>query len=172
MYVKVAVDNDDKKAISSKLVDLEGKIDRMDKKLAQRRCMGGTKIKYALYQGTCYYFEGTNLAYEDAKANCQRLGGRLFEPRSVDVNDGDYALAMKTKPNPGKRYWIGVYRHGKSVALTSYQYESNRQRINSSLIAALNFDLPRTSRVFLGNRKAIKWQYDSCNTKRDSICEF
>jgi len=54
--------------------------------------------------GRCYYMSTSSKNWWDAKQDCIRRGGRLFEPRNKEINE----LVYSNVPGPTKCYWIGI----------------------------------------------------------------
>jgi len=54
--------------------------------------------------GRCYFMSSAAKNWWDAKQDCIRRGGRLFEPRNKEVNE----LVYSNVPGPTKCYWIGI----------------------------------------------------------------
>ena len=56
------------------------------------------------WAGRCFYMSTGTKNWWDAKQDCIRRGGRLFEPRNKEVNE----LVYSNVPGPTKCYWIGI----------------------------------------------------------------
>lgn len=54
--------------------------------------------------GRCFYISTGTKNWWDAKQDCIRRGGRLFEPRSKELNE----LVYSNVPGPAKCYWVGI----------------------------------------------------------------
>lgn len=54
--------------------------------------------------GKCFFMSTATKNWWDAKQDCIRRGGRLFEPRNKEVNE----LVYSNVPGPTKCYWIGI----------------------------------------------------------------
>jgi len=54
--------------------------------------------------GRCYFMSTATKNWWEAKQDCIRRGGRLFEPRNKEVNE----LVYSNVPGPTKCYWIGI----------------------------------------------------------------
>lgn len=54
--------------------------------------------------GKCFYMATGTKNWWDAKQDCIRRGGRLFEPRSKEINE----LVYSNVPGPSKCYWVGI----------------------------------------------------------------
>ena len=77
---------------------------------------------YKIINGICYYFETTELDYSDAKENCHKKAGKLFEPQNFDSNQ-DVFMAFSTVLGISGVRWIGI----NSLKDLGYRYDSNGQ---------------------------------------------
>ena len=55
----------------------------------------------------CYHFSSEIATFEDAVSSCKSMSGRLFEPRSQELNE-------KALLYSNRNYWIGVKRNTSS----------------------------------------------------------
>ena len=72
------------------------------------QCPSGSK--YKVIEGICIYFETQKLNFAKASANCKTKfgngnGGRLFEPKSLHMNQLVYEASVDVGFSPR---WIGV----------------------------------------------------------------
>ena len=68
--------------------------------LVHSKCKPG----WVSWGGRCFYMSTGTKNWWDAKQDCIRRGGRLFEPRNKEVNE----LVYSNVPGPTKCYWIGI----------------------------------------------------------------
>ncbi len=58
--------------------------------------------------GVCYYVEETSLSYSAAQSNCESLGARLFEPRSLTTNNAVHSHAVTNHGHGNPKFWLGI----------------------------------------------------------------
>ena len=81
--------------------------------------------RYRLVQGgKCFYFETSYMNFEDARENCKKYGGKLYEPKTV-VEFRD-APNMKFPGFNNNYMWIGIT---DTESEGSYVYDSNGKSI-------------------------------------------
>merc|ERR1719318_1922836 len=85
--------------------------------------LAACKPGWADWGGRCYYMSTGTKNWWDAKQDCIRRGGRLFEPRSKELNE----LVYSNVPGPGKCYWVGI---SDIEAENKYVYASDDQELS------------------------------------------
>ena len=110
--------------------------------------------------------------YDDARANCEAMGRKLFEPKSAESNDEVISLA---RDNNMDSFWIGVddlaqegdftYESDEtSVTYTDWEIGMPDNYLNNEHCVQIfnygNVDTPN-----------YKWNDQDCNAVLKSICE-
>jgi hypothetical protein len=80
--------------------------------------------EYRFAQGKCFYLEKVYMNFEDARENCKKRGGKLYEPKTVV----EFRNAKDMKfPHFNNNYmWIGIT---DIASEGSYVYNSNGKSI-------------------------------------------
>ena len=133
---------------------------------------------YSLIEDNCYFFETTKQQnYDTAKENCKTKfngmngTGKLFEPKTLDVNEKVHKIAVSDFAE--NWYWVGVN-----------DIQSDGTWVYTSNGSPIPFNLPWLSSLFFGSRGTSKncilfnepssigkWGDYSCTTEYYSICE-
>ena len=74
--------------------------------------------------GNCFYLETTELSYSKADENCQRKGGKLYEPQSSASNTAVFTHFRRVFGLSDVR-WIGI----NNLTNLGYRYNSNQQNL-------------------------------------------
>ena len=56
---------------------------------------------------SCYFIHGQKLAFDEAKAKCQSLEAKLFEPMSEEENEAIFNI-MLSKYGEDTEYYVGI----------------------------------------------------------------
>ena len=64
-------------------------------------------IDAVLVQDSLIWFSNQAATFDDAQANCQSMGGQLFEPQTLLENNQVYEL-MEAKGRAENFHWIGI----------------------------------------------------------------
>lgn len=81
-----------------------------------QECLGSSEV---LKNGQCYFLVESKLNYHESRQNCKTLGGQLFEPLNIEINDFVYqSLSNVFKTD----FWIGI-----RDAEDNFAYDSNRK---------------------------------------------
>ena len=94
------------------------------------------KPGYKWIAGKCYFFDATIQTFENAADKCEnmfKVGGKLVEPRSLEVKDLLYE-ASKTVTSSSYEYWLGI---GFSEARNDYVYRFDKQLVTLGTIHIL-----------------------------------
>jgi len=76
------------------------KIEAQNTQIPVTQCKAG----WQNWGGKCFYMSTGTKNWWDAKQDCIRRGGRLFEPRGKEINE----LVYSHVPGPSKCYWVGI----------------------------------------------------------------
>ena len=88
---------------------------------------------YQSIDGGCYYFEAQSFQYQEAQDNCgtKFQGGRLFEPRSISINDKVAQAAFVALGSV--QFWLGLADEAtEGLYDLSYRLLRSRFDINTS----------------------------------------
>ena len=69
------------------------------------------KPGYKWISGKCYFFDSTYRKFENATDNCAtkfKFGGKLVEPRSLQVIDSVYEASKNVLDGSSYYYWLGI----------------------------------------------------------------
>ena len=92
--------------------------------------------RYQLINGKCFYFEKETKNFLDARENCKKKGGRLYEPKDVVALKKIAKIAGNSIVNH-RDAWIGILDsstgHPGSVKEGTYVFDSNSQNIKFNL---------------------------------------
>ena len=81
----------------------------------------------------CYFFDANRQTFQNAADKCEnmfKLGGKLVEPRSLEVKDLLYE-ASKTATGSSYEYWLGIVF---SEARNDYVYRFDKQLVTLGTI--------------------------------------
>ena len=132
--------------------------------------------RYQLVSGKCFYFEKEAKNFLDARENCKKKGGKLYEPKDVVSLKKIAKIAVNTIDK--RDAWIGILDsstgHPGSVKEGTHVYDSNGQNINFTL---RRYSLQQYSykciQVYIPN---VGYQgqvmNEHCLRVRPSICEL
>ena len=119
--------------------------------------------------GHAYHFDNEKKSHSEAKATCQSIGGKLFEPKSEKAYNEVIALA---KAKGISNFWLGIHdisnegkfiydSDGKDLVWTNWNTgEPNNWRNGE--------DCVRSDDRSAGK---YKWNDDKCDSKYSIICE-
>ena len=94
------------------------------------------KPGYKRIAGKCYFFDANRQTFQNAADKCEnmfKVGGKLVEPRSLEVNDLVYE-ASKTVTGSSSEYWLGIVF---SEARNDYVYRFDKQLVTLGTIHIL-----------------------------------
>merc|ERR1711976_241789 len=80
---------------------------------------------YISISGICFYLETTELSYSQSDENCQRKGGKLYEPQSSASNTAVFTHFRRVFGLSDVR-WIGI----DNLTNLGYRYNSNQQNLS------------------------------------------
>ena len=129
---------------------------------------------YKVISGSCYYFENTKRNYDDAQLNCQnkfdKLGGKLFEPLSVEIND-KVLIASREVVSGNAWFDIGVKR---SATLGSdFKFVSSGVTVPYAIpwTSSAPSTSDSTQQCVYARSSDLIWSDNHCNLDWYSICE-
>ena len=132
--------------------------------------------RYQLIHGKCFYFEKETKNFLDARENCKKKGGRLYEPEDVVSLKKIAKNAVKSIVN--RDAWIGILDsstgHPGSVKEGTYVFDSNGQNIKFNLRRyATAQQSHKCIQVYIPNT-GLQGQVmrEHCSRIRPSICEL
>ena len=70
---------------------------------------------WIVFNNTCYKFQNKTSNFNDARAFCTNLGGKLFEPR-YNLTDGNIHKIAKQYMKLNHGSWIGVITNKTVIA--------------------------------------------------------
>ena len=128
--------------------------------------------RYQLIHGKCFYFEKEAKNFLDARENCKKKGGRLYEPNDVVSLKKIAKIAVNSLVNRG---WIGILDSSTgapgSVIEGTYVYDSNSQNIKFNLGGILGFTQQSYKCIQVYGYKG-QVTNEHCSRLRPSICEL
>ena len=77
---------------------------------------------YAFIGGTCYYFDTVHRTKLEAKENCIKNYGKLWEPNTVDLIDQVHSKAKDVSRS--QHWWVGISDESSEG---TYKFESNEE---------------------------------------------
>ena len=83
------------------------KIERIWKETVQQEFNDRHDADAVLVQDSLIWFSNQAATFDDAQANCQSMGGQLFEPQTLLENNQVYDL-IEAKGRAGYTHWIGI----------------------------------------------------------------
>ena len=84
------------------------------------------KDNYRKAQGKCFYFERAAMNFEDARENCKRKGGKLYEPKDALEIKQMASIAWGVIQYGSGFAWIGITDTANEG---TFVYDSNDQSI-------------------------------------------
>ena len=127
---------------------------------------------YKVISGSCYYFENTKTKnYADAQLNCQnkfdKLGGKLFEPLSVEIND---KVLIASREVVSGWFYIGVKRN--ETAGSDFKFVSSGVTVPYAISwQSTPSTSDSTHQCVYALSKRLTWINRNCNLNQYSICE-
>jgi hypothetical protein len=132
--------------------------------------------RFRLVSGKCFYFEKEAKNYLDARENCKKKGGKLYEPKDVVALKKIAKIAVNSIVN--RDAWIGILDsstgHPGSVIEGTYVYDSNGQNIKFNLRRYVTSQQSsKCIQVYIpNNRLQGQVMREHCSRIRPSICEL
>ena len=121
------------------------------------------------FDGDDYHFDIEKKSHSEAKATCQSIGGKLFEPKSEKDYDCVSALA-KTKGI--SKFWLGIHDISNEGQFT---YDSDGKDVGwTNWHSGEPNDFGKgedCTRSGHGHEGVNKWNDSPCDSKFSIICE-
>ena len=115
-----------------------------------------------------FHINTEELTFDEAKSECEKIGAKLFEPKSIDENE---FIKDMTKNYGPTKYWIGIIGHQAYSSDNTpivWSHFSPLAKIEDSTDCG---DKKCAATCFGCENELATWKDECCSMRAHSVCD-